>query len=97
MQVRVVDDELEPEIRCAWWMAVKGDIASVDAVTSTVSFPRHPTLPTSTSERRPTGTNVKTTTMRKTCTVRLFPSYSNTEQENYLFKIVHGTECWYST
>ena len=30
MQVRVVDDELELEIRCAGWMAVKENIASVD-------------------------------------------------------------------
>ena len=30
MQVRVVDDELEPEIRCAGWMAVKDDVSSVD-------------------------------------------------------------------
>ena len=30
MQVRVVDDELEPEIRCAGRMAVKDNIASVD-------------------------------------------------------------------
>ena len=29
MQVRVVDDELEPEIRCAGWMAVKDNIVSV--------------------------------------------------------------------
>ena len=30
MQVRVVDDELEPKIRCAGWVAVKDDIASGD-------------------------------------------------------------------
>ena len=30
MQVRVVDDDLEPEIRCAGWMAVKDNIASAD-------------------------------------------------------------------
>ena len=36
MQVRVVDDELEPEIRCAGWMAVKDDIASVDILAHAV-------------------------------------------------------------
>ena len=37
MQVRVVDDELEPEIRCAGWMAVKDDIASVDILAHAVA------------------------------------------------------------
>ena len=37
MQVRVVDDELEPEIRCAGWMAVKDNIASVDILAHTVA------------------------------------------------------------
>ena len=34
MQVRVVDDELEPEIRCAGWMA---DVASVDILAHAVA------------------------------------------------------------
>ena len=37
MQVRVVDDELEPEIRCAGWMAVKDDVASVDILAHAVA------------------------------------------------------------
>ena len=37
MQVRVMDDELEPEIRCAGWMAVKDDIASVDILAHAVA------------------------------------------------------------
>ena len=37
MQVRVVDDELEPEIRCAGWMAVKDNIASVDILAHAVA------------------------------------------------------------
>ena len=37
MQVRVVDDEVEPEIRCAGWMAVKDDIASVDILAHVVA------------------------------------------------------------
>ena len=37
MQVRVVDDELEPEIRCAGWMAVKDDIASLDILAHAVA------------------------------------------------------------
>ena len=37
MQVRVVDDELEPEIRCAGCMAVKDDIASVDILAHAVA------------------------------------------------------------
>ena len=37
MQVRVVDDELEPEIRCAGWMAVKDDSASVDILAHAVA------------------------------------------------------------
>ena len=35
--VRVVDDELEPEIRCAGWMAVKDDVASVDILAHAVA------------------------------------------------------------
>ena len=37
MQVRMVDDELEPEIRCAGWMAVKDDVASVDILAHAVA------------------------------------------------------------
>ena len=37
MQVRVVDDELEPEILCAGWMAVKDDVASVDILAHAVA------------------------------------------------------------
>ena len=37
MQVRVVDDELELEIRCAGWMAVKDNIASVDILAHAVA------------------------------------------------------------
>ena len=37
MLMRVVDDELEPEIRCAGWMAVKDDIASVDILAHAVA------------------------------------------------------------
>ena len=37
MQVRVVDDELEPEIRCAGWMAVKDNIASGDILAHAVA------------------------------------------------------------
>ena len=37
MQVRVVDDELEPEIRCAGWMAVKDDVTSVDILAHAVA------------------------------------------------------------
>ena len=37
MQVRVVDDELELEIRCAGWMAVKDDVASVDILAHAVA------------------------------------------------------------
>ena len=37
MQVRVVDDELEPKIRCAGWMAVKDNIASVDILAHAVA------------------------------------------------------------
>ena len=37
MQVRAVDDELEPEIRCAGWMAVKDNIASVDILAHAVA------------------------------------------------------------
>ena len=37
MQVRVVDDELEPEMRCAGWMAVKDDIASVNILAHAVA------------------------------------------------------------
>ena len=37
MQVRVVDDELEPEIRCAGWTAVKNDNASVDILDHVVA------------------------------------------------------------
>ena len=37
MQVRVVDDELEPKIRCAGWMAVKDNIASGDILAHAVA------------------------------------------------------------
>ena len=37
MQVRVVEDELETEIRCAGWMAVKNDNASVDILAHAVA------------------------------------------------------------
>ena len=36
MHVRVVDDELEPEIRCVGWMAVKDNVASVDILAHAV-------------------------------------------------------------
>ena len=35
--MRVVDDELEPEIRCAGWMAVKDDVTSVDILARAVA------------------------------------------------------------
>ena len=37
MRVRVVDGELEPEIRCAGWMALKDVIASVDILAHPVA------------------------------------------------------------
>ena len=37
MQVRVVDDDLEPKIRCAGWMAVKDNIASGDILAHAVA------------------------------------------------------------
>ena len=37
MQVRVVDGELEPEIRCGGWMAVKDNVASVDILAQAVA------------------------------------------------------------
>ena len=37
MQVRVVDDELEQEIRCAGWMTVQDDVASADILAHAVA------------------------------------------------------------